>query len=289
MKKTTCLFPLLALALILSACGFPSASVEEQVALGIAQTSIVLTQAALDSGSNQPPPDQHAGESGPNTPPDAATATHTLTIVPSETLTPTITLTPTLDKPTVTVSVDTNCRTGPGKQYDSIGALLVNETAVVIGRSTDGQYWIIENPDRSGECWLWAYYATVTGPTEALAVYTQPPTPTPQFTWAGTWSSVNAPPGEPFAIVMSMTSTVNGRSYSAVMNPPVGDPILLSGTISDDWLSVSGTWSGGANSGTFKFYALGTDQFNGNSKNGETWEWCGGRGGAALPSPCLKE
>jgi hypothetical protein len=86
-----------------------------------------------------------------------------------------------------------------------------------------------------------------------------------------------------------MTSSVNGRNFTAVENIPAGDPILLSGTISDDWLSVSGTWTSGTDSGTFKFYALGADQFNGNSKNSETMMWCGGRGGASTPDPCLKE
>lgn len=290
MKKKS-LLPLLALALILSACNLPTAGGSDPVALGVAQTGIALTQAALtsaaqDADGGQAPPEPSPQDT--DAPPPSPTATYTLTLTPTVTLTPTITLTPTLDKPMVTVSVDTNCRTGPGKQYDIIGALLVSETAEVVGKSADGQYWIIKNPDRAGECWLWAYYATVAGPTDALPVVTQPPTPTPQFLWAGTWSTINAP-DDPFVIVLTMDTTVNGRNFSGAMNTPGGDPVLLSGTISDDWLSVSGTWSGGVNSGTFKFFAVGTNQFNGNSKNGETLQWCGVRGGGAFPDPCFKE
>jgi uncharacterized protein YgiM (DUF1202 family) len=82
----------------------------------------------------------------------------------------------------VTVSVNTNCRTGPGVIYDLVGGLLVGEEAVVVGKFTLTNYWIINNPDSSGTCWLWGQYATVTGNTAGLPEYAQPPTPTPTFT-----------------------------------------------------------------------------------------------------------
>ncbi len=112
--------------------------------------------------------------------------TETPTSVPSPTatftLTPTatITLTPTSGVPMVSVSENTNCRTGPGVVYDLVGALLVGEQAVVVGKYTAGNYWIINNPNGSGTCWLWGQYATVTGNTLGLPEYAPPPTPTPQ-------------------------------------------------------------------------------------------------------------
>jgi uncharacterized protein YgiM (DUF1202 family) len=90
----------------------------------------------------------------------------TETPLPSPTAT--ITLTPTSSVPMVTVSVNTNCRAGPGVVYDLVGALLVGEQAVVVGKYTAGNYWIINNPDGSGTCWLWGQYATVTGNTLGL-------------------------------------------------------------------------------------------------------------------------
>jgi len=272
---------LLALALVLTACGFPSSSVDEQVALAVAQTEVALTQAALNNVDDPQDPVQASATSA------TATLTPTLGATPSPTVTLTPEGTPTQEGPTVSVSVDTNCRSGPGKQYDIIGALLVGETAQVVGRTADGQYWIIKNPDRAGECWLWDYYASVTGPTDPLPIFTPPPTPTPQFTWEGTWEAVNAPTTG-FGIILSLAVNVDGRQFSAVMNIPGADPMLLSGTISDDWLTVSGIWSDSTGSGPIKIFALGTDQFNGNSKNGETLEFCGTRSGA-FPTPCLRE
>jgi uncharacterized protein YgiM (DUF1202 family) len=98
------------------------------------------------------------------------------------TLEPTTAFTPTPEIPQVSVSVETNCRTGPGRIYDWIGSLREGEKAEVVARSSVSGYWYIKNPDRSGGCWLWGEYATVTGNTDALPVYTPPPTPTPTFT-----------------------------------------------------------------------------------------------------------
>ncbi len=113
------------------------------------------------------------------------TATLTLTPEPP-TLTPTATLsaTPLLPLtpgvPLISVSVATNCRSGPGKVYDPKGSLLVGKTAEVVGRDPTGNYWYVRNPDQAnGFCWLWGEYATISGNTEVLPVYTPLPTPTP--------------------------------------------------------------------------------------------------------------
>lgn len=97
--------------------------------------------------------------------------------LPSET--PTITPTATLSVPMVSVSMDTNCRSGPGKEYDLWGALLVGEKAEVVGKNTALNYWVIKNPDSAGTCWLWGQYATVEGNTSAIPEVPAPPTPTP--------------------------------------------------------------------------------------------------------------
>lgn len=260
-------------ALLVSGCNLPGRSGGDLSAEEQAQTMIAETLAA---GGTTP---QVTNDSLPS-------PTITETISPTNTIEPTITLTATQDKPMVSVSVDTNCRSGPGKIFDYIGALLVGEKAEVVGQSMDGEYWIIKNPDRAGECWLWANYATVTGPTANLPKFTPPPTPTPVFNWAGTWTVDLVPLGGGVVQTYIMTSTVSGKTFSATVTSGGPPSISMSGTISDDYLSVSGNWQNGV-SGTFKFYAVGVNQFNGKGYNGtENFGWCGGRGGAGVPSPC---
>src|SRR5215216_46328 len=99
---------------------------------------------------------------------------------PSATLSPIPLFTSTPLVPYISVSVATNCRVGPGKVYDRVGALLVGEVAEVVGRNANGEYWYIRTPHQNnGFCWLWGAYATVTGNFAALPVFTPPPTPTP--------------------------------------------------------------------------------------------------------------
>ena len=114
----------------------------------------------------------------------SALATDLSTPVPSETPTttpiPTETLTPTPDVVTISVSANTNCRTGPGTAYGYRGTLLVGGTVEAFAVSTSPDYWYIGNPDRPGEfCWLWGGYATVEGDISVLPVYTPLPVPTP--------------------------------------------------------------------------------------------------------------
>lgn len=111
-------------------------------------------------------------------------ATPTFTFTPTSTPTPTLSPTPlftfTPIVPQISVSVATNCRVGPGKVYDRVGALLVGEVAEVVGHDLAGNYWYIRNPDSStGFCWVWGEYATLSGNTSTLPIFTPPPSPTP--------------------------------------------------------------------------------------------------------------
>ena len=166
------------LILGLSACTLPSQAPnpQEQAESAVTATLLALT---LSSQNNQP-----AGTNIPGSTP-----------FPSEMPTLTPTFTPSV--PIAKVSTGTNCRTGPGIVYDQIGVLLVGEEAVVVGKYSPSNYWIINNPDASGTCWLWGQHATISGNTDGLPEYTAPPTPTPTMTPTPTATSTPAIPAEP--------------------------------------------------------------------------------------------
>ena len=140
------------------ACNLPSVAPTPTVDVDATITSLALTQA----GQNPP-----AGL--PTFPLDTPTITFTPTITP--TLPPPV--------PMVSVSVDTNCRTGPGVVYDYLTGLLVGEKAEVVGKytSVSPTYWVIKKG--SITCWLYGQYATVEGDTSGLPEMVPPPSPTP--------------------------------------------------------------------------------------------------------------
>jgi hypothetical protein len=165
------LLSILAMVFALLACDLPFSVATQAENLSATETMQVLaTQVA---GTLQP---QSDSEEETTSGADSAEAES-----PAEgvTPTPTITLTPTLGPPIVHVSVDTNCRFGPGSVYEYLGALLVGEETVVTGKLADESFWYIENPDLPPPyCWIWGAYAQVEGDTSDLPILTPPPTPT---------------------------------------------------------------------------------------------------------------
>ena len=145
--------------------GIPTA----QPTADIVATSVVATlqaQQAAPPALNEP---TSVPATNPTTPPTTTPSASTLAI------------TPTLATPIASVSQDTNCRTGPGQEYEYLGALVVGEKAEIVGKRTSHDYWIIKNPDQNGECWLWGFHATVEGNTDNLPEYDIPAPPQPKL------------------------------------------------------------------------------------------------------------
>jgi len=180
-----CLAPLLALlsaAPLVAACGKPplsdeaSAATQTAAALDdVAEATLVRLRETADEAT-------------------ALASTPSATLKPAPpTATATVTQTPTAEPPTIEVSVDTNCRSGPGRAYAYLGALLVGERTEIVARSSIPGYWLVANPDRpGGVCWLWARYAKVSGSTDHLPMQTPPPSPTPEPGEINGWVFVDA-------------------------------------------------------------------------------------------------
>jgi hypothetical protein len=164
--------------LVLAACLLPTVNLADPSAQATSMAGTVVaavreTQSAASPVASDQPPSL--------SPQPTFTATATFTPSPTQTVFTFSTVTPLV--PFISVSVPTNCRTGPGKPYTISGALLIGKLAQVFARDPTGTYWYIPNPDSPGEfCWVWGEYATVTGLVETLPIFTPPPTPTPTVT-----------------------------------------------------------------------------------------------------------
>jgi hypothetical protein len=81
----------------------------------------------------------------------------------------------------VSVTSDTNCRTGPSQDFDRVLVVTPGQSFKVVGKNTSLNYWIIQ--DRAGgTCWLWGRYAVITGDPSTLPEYPAPAAPTPGAT-----------------------------------------------------------------------------------------------------------
>ncbi len=266
-------FIVLASLIIILASGcsslFPSQSSDQS--MNQTEAYLAQTETALAQNQNQETPIS-----------SSPTAEQSAT----PTLTPTVTETPTPSEVQVSVGRDTNCRKGPGTPYDILGGLLVGENSVVVGQWLGGNYWIIQNPDGLGDCWLWGQYATLEGPIDSLPAMTQPPTPTftptPLVDWSGDWESMI---GTRQRVV---TINQSGDSITGTYMVSGTTPLNFSGTLSADHMTITGTYMVAGTTGPLKLYWVGPNQYNGNKDNG-TEQWCGYLQGSGLsyPSPCL--
>ena len=186
------LLGLLGIAVIVSsACFLPGSSAvsidpkEQTSAAETVVAAVVQTQLAQLTLEPSGQPSISPTLSEIQTQPPTSTSTVTLTPEPS--------LTPTPEKPIITVSTNTNCRTGNAKNYDYVGALLTGEQAEILARDS-GNYWYVRLPSGT-MCWLWGNYGTITGDTSALPVFTPPPSPTPAPDFTFTYKSYGVGPG----------------------------------------------------------------------------------------------
>jgi len=234
MKKPTPILLSVTVLLIISlACALPSVSVvptqdPNLIGTAIMQTMIsAVTQTAgaivpIDIVNSQVP-----------------TLTPLPTLSPTVTLTPTPVFTVTPLIPQISVSVNTNCRVGPGKVYDRVGALLVGEVSEVVGRDPTGNYWYIYNPDQNnGFCWLWGEYATLTGNYIVLPMFTPPPTPTPVPAFEASYSGLDTCVGWWVDIQLTNTGGLSFRSISLTVRDTVTDSTVS--VYSDSFTRIDG-------------------------------------------------
>jgi hypothetical protein len=113
--------------------------------------------------------------------PDELTATasprptHTVTSVSS----PASTITPTYSVPMLTVRESTNCRTGPGEEYEVVFTYLGGKELEIVGRYDPGNFWLVKsNESPAGTCWLWGQFVDVAGSYWAVPSVTPPATAT---------------------------------------------------------------------------------------------------------------
>jgi hypothetical protein len=207
--RRTLFFGVLVLAIL--ACNLP-VSIAPTPDPGAAFTSAAQTVAAAVNQTLVPTQPQPALFT--------ALPADTFTPLPpfTATLSPTPIFTATSSTPMISVSVDTNCRVGPGKIYDYLGGLYVGQTAEVYGRDAASNYWYIRLPENPNIfCWVTGQYATVVGNASALPVFTPPPTPTPKPDFEMTYAGMDSCVGWWLEFKLKNIGPFPFKSYSIVV------------------------------------------------------------------------
>ena len=74
-----------------------------------------------------------------------------------------------------TATENTNCRSGPGKNYARLTTIPGGTTVTIVARYASGSFLVVTPPDGSGNCWVDSTLGTVKGDTATLPEVTPVP------------------------------------------------------------------------------------------------------------------
>ena len=179
-----------------------------------------------------------AGQQG-----NAGTATFTPEVgnlpATEEVVVPAAVLPPATGDITVTVSVATNCRTGPGQNFKIVYGMPVGQVAKVVAKNSYSGYWIIEIPGQAGQtCWLWGQYAVINGDTATLKEVVTPTSPAPTITNTPKATNTVQPTATNTTAASLVPSAPSNLTGTVICNP-TQFPNLIEYAISLTWVDNS--------------------------------------------------
>jgi len=129
--------------------------------------------------------------------------------------------------PAVIATTDVNIRSGPGTQYNVIGALLKGYRAEVVGVNSEGSWWAIKIPGTAVETgWVSAQYVNAEN-TDKVPVLQPPAVPTPTMTppvvitdWQGEYFNNPDVAGAPALVRNDTTINFNWGTQSPAQGVP---------------------------------------------------------------------
>jgi uncharacterized protein YraI len=210
---------LVVLSLALSACGAPPPTAAPTQDVAMVQTQSAQTVVADLTQKAPPPATATAAPSGPTPNPSIPVA-----------------VVPTADPsgPSAVANYNTTIYSGPATDYVVYGAFLGSQTAVVVGKSEDSQWWAINIPVApNGSGWVSAPSVTVKN-ADNVAVLPTPPLPE-------TTEMVPPGPSDPSATTIANTYVRSGpaANYPAYGIAQAGVTALVIGKSEDgQWWAV---------------------------------------------------
>jgi hypothetical protein len=133
------------------------------------QAIILILAAAILAGCNFPAPS--GDQAGPELQTAAAQTVQAVLATPLSSATAAQGGEPAATQaaaPILTVEDNTNCRSGPGTNYAIITVLGADSSVPIVGKHPNGDFWIVDPPSATQNCWVTAEFGTVTGNTATL-------------------------------------------------------------------------------------------------------------------------
>jgi hypothetical protein len=157
---------------------------------------------------------------------------------------------PTSTLPSTAASVvatqDTNCREGPGTDYNRVGMLQARQEMPARGRNVDASWWFIDHPSTPGStCWVWGGSTNLKGDASSLEIVgVAPPPATTAPTLGGANASIEYSHVHPcgtetgmVTFIVQNTGSVEFRSMELTIKLIRGDVTLYYGIVNNPFLA----------------------------------------------------
>lgn len=163
--------------------------------------------------------------------------------------------TPTTSAPILTINDPTNCRSGPGANFQLIMAFAPGTKLILLGKDTADNYWLVQIPQTQNTCWASGEYATASGDFAGL------PEVTPT---AGAASNAPARPGSLFYNYecASLTEATITLTWKDVANNESGYRVYRNGTLTADLPANSNTFTDNVSRGPGSVFSYSVEAYN---------------------------
>jgi len=194
---------------------------------------VIVLSACNMAGSNNaaeitPSPEQPTPTLKLTATPTEVPPTETPTLTATATLTPEPSVTATPEIPKAEVNHQSNCRVGPGGNYDRVAIYEIGQKLEVVAQDLGNGFLFVKNPEKPEEqCYLLANNITITGDISALPKYTPQPSPTLSPDFSATFKKYDSCKGEDYAVfVVENIGSASFRSaYIKITNPKLNKSI----------------------------------------------------------------
>jgi hypothetical protein len=202
----------------------------------LALVLLVLAVSACGSSPTATPTPKPTVPPPPTLPPTIAAPTVAPTAVPPTPTPLPPTATPVPAQATTKEAV--NVRQGPSAAFPVSGKMPTKTTAVILGKSEDGKWYMIAFPDAASPSWISVAYVTVTGPVEQLPVMAVAPPPTAT---AVAVAKAKATPVPSLPPVPAAKGVVGFVSYDTAQQSFVLNNVILGSTRNVSGFKLLGT------------------------------------------------
>ncbi len=216
-KRFRLVFSVVALILASLACYVPSVGSAQPTAQTLHVEALSSTQTALAANAT----DTSLPASETALPIASATVAPTFTPTLEVGIFPTETPTPTLVPIIAEVMKESNCRSGPGNQYELLATFQAGVKLEVEAQDLGGGFIFVKNPDKpEAPCYILANNVKISGDVSVLPQYTPLPSPTAAPNFTASYKKFDQCKGNVFVVfVVQNTGSVPFRSaYIKVTN-----------------------------------------------------------------------